>query len=443
MKKIIFFVLLCSVVFFFGYNLKSEKGKNQQPEINENKTANLTPGWVQIPLFCPYPLKKVFFKDASTGCITCASFYFDDSLRTTTNGGQNWLLKGIPYPMWDPWTCFFTSDYEYNGTSLYRSAAKYTNPYQDAWSYISGNCGISWSVLREWHFLNHTIYFSNITCDKNIFFEYDIYDGMANLYVSSNSGINFFAYSDFPGTKVVSPSYSVLKPDVIYGLNGNIYKSTNTGVNFNLIKSGSYQRICAVDSSVIIAISGTSVSRSTNSGVSWSDIVFPVSLNSISFPDANTGYISGNSGNIYKTTNKGLNWINQNLPTTGSLIDCYFVSTSTGYAITNSALFKTTSGGITSANTSLEKISEFSLSQNFPNPFNPVTKIKYTIHNREFVSLKIFDMLGKEICTLVNENKNEGHYSVDFNAVSLSSGIYYYKLQAGTFSQLRKMVIVK
>ena len=85
----------------------------------------------------------------------------------------------------------------------------------------------------------------------------------------------------------------------------------------------------------------------------------------------------------------------------------------------------------------------FSLSQNFPNPFNPTTQIKYQIEDRGFVSLKIYNILGKEIITLVNEEKQAGSYEVEFDARNLTSGIYFYKLTAGTFKESRKMILLK
>jgi hypothetical protein len=86
---------------------------------------------------------------------------------------------------------------------------------------------------------------------------------------------------------------------------------------------------------------------------------------------------------------------------------------------------------------------EFKLSQNYPNPFNPSTKIDYTVPFSSKISIKIFDMTGREISTLVNETKEAGSYTVNFNASSLSSGVYFYKLSAGSFEQTMKMVLVK
>ncbi len=86
---------------------------------------------------------------------------------------------------------------------------------------------------------------------------------------------------------------------------------------------------------------------------------------------------------------------------------------------------------------------EFKVEQNYPNPFNPTTQINYSIKEAGLVQLKIYDILGKEIATLVNENKEAGNYSVDFNAIELPSGVYIYQLTTSGFTQARKMILAK
>jgi hypothetical protein len=88
-------------------------------------------------------------------------------------------------------------------------------------------------------------------------------------------------------------------------------------------------------------------------------------------------------------------------------------------------------------------INTFKLQQNYPNPFNPKTTIKYSIPSTSFIKLKVFDVLGNEIATLVNEEKSAGNYDVDFNASEIPSGVYFYKLKAGDFTQTKKMVLLK
>lgn len=86
---------------------------------------------------------------------------------------------------------------------------------------------------------------------------------------------------------------------------------------------------------------------------------------------------------------------------------------------------------------------EFSLSQNYPNPFNPTTNLEFGISELELVSLKVYDIQGKEIMTLVNEVKPAGRYQVKFDGSNLGSGIYFYKITAGNFSSVKKMFLIK
>jgi hypothetical protein len=95
---------------------------------------------------------------------------------------------------------------------------------------------------------------------------------------------------------------------------------------------------------------------------------------------------------------------------------------------------------ITIAVTAPEK---YELFQNYPNPFNPATKIEYQLPSDGFVTLKVFDMLGREVTTLVDERQEAGYKSVEWNAGSVSSGIYFYRLQCNNYSAIKKMMVVK
>jgi hypothetical protein len=86
---------------------------------------------------------------------------------------------------------------------------------------------------------------------------------------------------------------------------------------------------------------------------------------------------------------------------------------------------------------------DFSMEQNYPNPFNPTTKIKYQIAKAGFVNLQVYDVLGNEVATLINKEMQAGSYEVEFDASILPSGIYYYTLNAGEFSQTKKMILLK
>jgi hypothetical protein len=128
----------------------------------------------------------------------------------------------------------------------------------------------------------------------------------------------------------------------------------------------------------------------------------------------------------------------------------YYTDNSTGCTMTggsaqsnrpNVCFTMTSALGVTPIGNVIPKV--YSLSQNFPNPFNPVTKINFTLPKQGFVTLKIYDVLGREVRTLVNEVKSAGSYAVDFNASEYSSGVYFYRLESNGFTDIKRMVLIK
>lgn len=119
--------------------------------------------------------------------------------------------------------------------------------------------------------------------------------------------------------------------------------------------------------------------------------------------------------------------------------DQYFTNVDVNQSVTI-----TENGSIISVEESNVNVKKnYELFQNFPNPFNPSTKINYSIQNTEFVTLKVYDIHGKEVETLVNQNQRAGKYEVTFNSKNLSSGIYLYKISAGNFSETKRMILIK
>jgi hypothetical protein len=86
---------------------------------------------------------------------------------------------------------------------------------------------------------------------------------------------------------------------------------------------------------------------------------------------------------------------------------------------------------------------EFSLQQNYPNPFNPVTTINYSIPKSEYVRLVVYDILGRKVAILIDREQNAGKYNIPFDANSLASGVYFYRIEAGTFNEIKKMMLLK
>jgi photosystem II stability/assembly factor-like uncharacterized protein len=247
-----------------------------------------------------------------------------------------------------------------------------------------------------------------------------------------------------------------------------------TGVDFTDMNTG-YVSASVWDGTGAIA-------KTTNSGLDWTSTMFSNPLWSVDFPISGAsqiGYAVGSQGTILKTYNAGANWQQQISGTTSSLNKVFFKDFDFGFAVgENGIIFRTTTGGepVTIVEHENQSPHSFELFQNYPNPFNPSTKIKFTIPSviasgakqSQLVTLKVYDVLGNEIATLVNEELPAGEYEVEFNTNSvegrnLTSGVYFYQLKIGGpvrkdsfgeinspngqagqgFIQTRKMVLLK
>ncbi len=230
------------------------------------------------------------------------------------------------------------------------------------------------------------------------------------------------SYPDLGGDNACnSIEFDLNDTNVVYaGMEGLVLKTTDGGVTWNstgLSNTPYYFFGLAFDtiSNVLYAGGSTNTNEfglyySIDSGLTWTEIQTQVSYKGISsivfaptpISDVYTLYLS--------TFGDGVLWIQPLLP------------------------------GVDDEN-NLPK--DFALFQNYPNPFNPITNIGFRIAEFGFVSLKVYDVLGREVATLVNEEKFPGVYEVEFNASQLSSGIYFYKLQTEAYSLTKKMIYLK
>ncbi|MCH7827919.1 MAG: T9SS type A sorting domain-containing protein, partial [Bacteroidetes bacterium] len=164
----------------------------------------------------------------------------------------------------------------------------------------------------------------------------------------------------------------------------------------------------------------------------------------VSFTDANNGTAVGSSGTILRTTDGGATWGAQPSGTGNTLWGVSFTDADNGTAVGESGIILRTSSVVTAIDDNqIKQPNSFILMQNYPNPFNPSTTIQYVIISRQFVSLKVYDILGREVATLVNEEKPIGSYRINFDGSKLTSGVYFYRLRAGSFTQTKKFVLMK
>jgi hypothetical protein len=155
-----------------------------------------------------------------------------------------------------------------------------------------------------------------------------------------------------------------------------------------------------------------------------------------------------NGEDIYKSTDGGENWFIIMASNSNYYTNMFFTDSLNGYVIGFSGkIIKTTNGGTSPVGifTQTAEIPEtFTLFQNYPNPFNPTTKINYKLRVTSYVKINVFDVLGKEVVTLVNQKQNAGSYEVDFDGSNQPSGIYFYSLELDkTKIDSRKMLLIK
>ncbi len=197
-------------------------------------------------------------------------------------------------------------------------------------------------------------------------------------------------------------------------------------------------------------ITGQSIAFSTTTqGNSWSTHTESSGLFGQAIISGNGfGYIPvrNDFSNSYliKTTDYGISWVHDD---TFPIASSYIVKTENYYFLSSHAwsslggIYRTNT--LTSINGNNSVVKGFDLFQNYPNPFNPTTKINFSLPKDGLVSLKIYDIRGKEIQTLIDENKPAGYYSVEFNGRNLSSGIFFYRIEAGEFTETKKMSLIK
>ena len=187
--------------------------------------------------------------------------------------------------------------------------------------------------------------------------------------------------------------------------------------------------------------------RSTDYGNSWTYLSKGSGKSIRSFASNDIGYIFilEHFHNILRSTDNGISWQEINSGLDSASINCLIITdddyllAGTGWGGVYRSVNKTTS--VENLFTAIPN--SFLLEQNYPNPFNPTTNIRFYISDFGFVSLKIFDVLGNEIKTLLSEEKPAGYYDVHFDGSGIASGIYFYQIKAGEFNETRKMILLK
>lgn len=358
----------------------------------------------------------------------------------STNGGINWQNK------------FRDSIGNISGPYFVNSNIGFLCSAQ-RFLYKSTNAGENWYRIGGTFY--HNIYSMLCKNENNLWVVGD--SGM--IMRTTNSGISWEDKSLSLNSLVygIIENNNVLFVKVWYN-DSALFKSTNNGNSWIHIPMDSIQssfNLNFINSQVglIIPILGNIFYKTYDGGNTWNKYHRSseyLILNSY-FSNENTGYAVTSSyyyEGLIKTTNSGINWnicstfVFSNFMT----YNIAFLNDNTGWIVgQNGLICKTTNAGLTFiALTNNDVPKNYFLSQNYPNPFNPSTNIKYQIANNSFISLKIYDILGKEVTTLVNENLKPGEYETTFDGINLPSGIYFYSVYSdGKLINTKKMILLK
>ena len=231
---------------------------------------------------------------------------------------------------------------------------------------------------------------------------------------------------------------------------GGVFRSTDNGVswtNTNLPTSNynTVTKLAINPTGHIFAVTypDAGIFRSTDDGLHWTSITTNFWPRELVFNSSDHIFAISFSS-VYRSTDDGVTWTTVNSGLTNNLLASIAINNGgIIFAATTGGLFRSVQSTTSVRELSADAPSSFSLNQNYPNPFNPTTTISFSIPTSEFVTLKVFDVLGNEVATLVNEEKSNGIYKVDFNASNLSSGIYFYTLKAGRFLETKKLILMK
>jgi hypothetical protein len=354
----------------------------------------------------------------------------------STNNGENWTQTALNNRVVDALATLENNIFA--GTDNY--------PVGTGGVYLSTNNGTNWTqtglnnhVIRTLAILGTTVFTG--TMDSGV-------------YRSTNNGTNWIKTS-LNNQDVLS--LAVSGNNIFAGtyIGGSVYTSTDNGANWTptVVISEGIISLAVLGNNIFAGTNGNGVYLSTNNGANWTQAGLSGQAVSALAAFGNNIFASGTSSiGIYFSSNNGTSWtsINQGFPAYPNL-DALLIANNYIYAggYQNSVWRRPLSELIVGVNSVGSEIpSEFSLSQNYPNPFNPVTKIKFDIlsdvkRETSEVKLIVYNTLGKEIETLVNERLQPGTYEVTFDGSNLSSGIYFYKLTTDKFSKSKKMLMIK
>ena len=364
--------------------------------------------WNEITCPVTYPLYNVHFINADTGWVG-GDNPSDTEIMRTIDGGLTWDLKTL------------SGAYGYGN---YDIEFVYGNPGDPPSGFVSAGLSLVWKTTdygENWVNLGWG------GCGANSLVSISFIDKDKGWFVGERSG---------------SPDVTIVHTTdggQTYEIQTN---PTDPDIKLNCVSFATSQQ------GVAVGLAGT-ILYTSDSGQNWE--IRPYSSNrwqSVFLTQSGKAWAVGANGNIGYSTDWGYTWTTQESGVDSELREVIFINDNEGWIVGGGTgypgvILHTTNGGVVSDVNENNIVSQFELHQNYPNPFNPNTNIRYQIPERSFITLKVFDLLGNEVASLLNEEREAGNYESTFNAEGLGSGVYFYQIKSGTYYETKKMILIK
>jgi len=272
------------------------------------------------------------------------------------------------------------------------------------------------------------------------------------VFLSTDSGNSWKVVNNGLPVHSSIKSLAIKDNSIFAGANG-IFVSTNDGFNWDSVDIGIEQcgpvyAFATINDAIFVSTYFGGMFRSYDNGISWNSINsgFPEKTVVLSLAVSGKNIFAGTYDGVYLSTDSGSNWkdIKEGLKDLSifslAVNDTYIFAGSDRDGVWRRPISEV----ITNIKNNQNNLpTDFLLKQNYPNPFNPVTTINYSTPKKEMIIIRVYDVLGNEIASLVNEEKPAGNYKVNFNASNLSSGVYFYRMHAGNFIENKKCIVLK
>jgi photosystem II stability/assembly factor-like uncharacterized protein len=405
-------------------------------------------GWISQASGTTNDLRGVSFTDSNTGTIVGTN----GTILRTINGGDTWSrqssgitdnLYGVSFSNTNTGTVIGANGvilHTTDGGATWTTQSSGTTKYLYGISFTYANTG---SVIGSDIILHTTD--GGMTWNNQS-------TGLFTLTTSNSLYAVSFASSTI-GVVVGQCNYPpnaippVLSRLIITTTNGGSNWTTSVGSNFTGLIG-----VSLFNATIGTAVGfGGTILRTTDGGSTWrgqQSGTTTTGLTAVFFTDVNTGFVVGWDGTILCTTDGGTKWTSQSSGTTNNLMAVSFSTAQIGTIVgLGGVILHTTTGGKTNVNVESDAMislpEQYTLNQNFPNPFNPITSFSFDLPSKSFVQLTIFDIIGRKVTELISKELSAGSYTHQWNAEHYPSGVYFYCLRAGSFAETKKLILLR